>query len=214
MDTATSRIYGERLYYISIQKGHLQWKLKAEKGLLYRSEPTRPCETGSSRTPRRRRESTHVTGKYARYFMNQRDLEVYGSVTTQFADGFVVHSDYVSIYRSREKSTSHRNTPPKEKVWSTEECILQVKASASVDRKLGDCQIRFLVRLYSCDRNSARFNFQRLRRKHLAPTRLPLVRLETEDVPVPFLARPCPGLRGVVSDLHEFGQVVGFLPKD
>ena len=38
---------------------------------------------------------TVVTGKEAKYFMNQRDLEVFGDVHTTFPDGFELISDYL-----------------------------------------------------------------------------------------------------------------------
>jgi LPS export ABC transporter protein LptC len=92
----------DRFDYVSTQGGVKQWKLVAEKAFLYNSEKLVHARTVTAYLHNPDGQITVVTGKEAKYYMNQRDLEVYGNVVTRFPDGFVTESEYMH-YKPREK---------------------------------------------------------------------------------------------------------------
>jgi LPS export ABC transporter protein LptC len=87
--------------YVSTQSGQKQWKLLATKAFLYNQEKLVHARLITAHIYNPNGEITVVTGKEAKYFMNQRDLEIFGDVETQFPDGFITHSEYLR-YRPAE----------------------------------------------------------------------------------------------------------------
>lgn len=83
--------------YLSTKSGVKQWKLNATRAHLYNKEKlvhSRKVkaflyDSGDTSS------ATEVIGDESRYFMNQRDLEIYGNVKTTFPDGFTLLSDYL-----------------------------------------------------------------------------------------------------------------------
>jgi len=81
--------------YVSTQNGVKQWKLDAATAFMYDPEKLVHGRTITAYLYDPDEKVTLVTGAEAKYFMNQRDLEIYGSVHTQFADGFEIWSEYL-----------------------------------------------------------------------------------------------------------------------
>jgi LPS export ABC transporter protein LptC len=81
--------------YVATQSGQKQWKLLAEKAFLYNSEKLVHARTVMAFLFDPEGNATLVTGKEAKYYKDKRDLEVFGSVTTRFPDGFILYSDYL-----------------------------------------------------------------------------------------------------------------------
>lgn len=88
--------------YVSTQAGEKQWKLLAKRAYLYNSNKLVHARTVNAFLYDSEDQITTITGKEAKYFMNQRDLEVFGSVVTRFPDGFVIESEYLR-YLPKEK---------------------------------------------------------------------------------------------------------------
>lgn len=90
--------YGvDQFRYVSVQNGEKQWRIEAEKGFLYNPERLTHSRgvTAYLYDSGDGEKVTLVTGREAKYFLNQRDLEVYGDVKTVFPDGFEVNSQYM-----------------------------------------------------------------------------------------------------------------------
>ena len=94
-------------FYVSTQDGVKQWKLKASKAYMYNKEKLVHARQVTAYLYDADDKFTIVTGNEAKYFMNERDLEVYGNVTTKFPDGFETHSEYM-----RYRPNDHRIVIP------------------------------------------------------------------------------------------------------
>ena len=81
--------------YVSTQASEKQWKLIADRAFLYNVEKLVHARQIHAYLYDPDGQITIVTGKEAKYFMNQRDLEVFGNVHTVFPDGFELNSDYL-----------------------------------------------------------------------------------------------------------------------
>lgn len=85
----------EQFNYVSSEGTQKLWNLTAEQAVLYRSEKL----VHSIRIKAHLFDSygniTTVTGKEAKYFMDKKDLEIYGDVHTEFSDGFTLNSEYL-----------------------------------------------------------------------------------------------------------------------
>lgn len=92
----------DQFQYVSTQGGEKQWKLIATKAFLYSKEKLVHARQIRAFLFDPDGKITVVTGKEAKYFMNQRDLEVFGDVHTVFPDGFELNSDYLR-YRPGER---------------------------------------------------------------------------------------------------------------
>ena len=92
----------EQFNYVSSHAGQKQWKLHAEKAFLYHENKLVHARTVTAYLYDPEGKITIVTGKEAKYFMNQRDLEVFGDVVTVFPDGFKTYSEYLR-YKPVEK---------------------------------------------------------------------------------------------------------------
>jgi LPS export ABC transporter protein LptC len=92
----------EKFKYVSIQNGEKQWRIEANKAFLYNPERLVHSRHVHAYLYDPEGKITVVTGLEARYFMNQKDLEVYGNVKTTFPDGFELNSNYLR-YKPNEK---------------------------------------------------------------------------------------------------------------
>jgi LPS export ABC transporter protein LptC len=85
----------DQFKYVSTAAGIKQWKIDAQKAYLYNHEKLVHARQVTAHLLDAAGKATIVTGKEAKYFMNQKDLEIYGSVVTKFPDGFETHSEYM-----------------------------------------------------------------------------------------------------------------------
>ncbi len=81
--------------YVSSQGSVKQWKLLARKAFLYNRERLVHSRRVTAHLFDTDGKITVVTGLEAKYYMNQKDLEVFGDVVTRFPDGFEVRSAYL-----------------------------------------------------------------------------------------------------------------------
>jgi len=118
----------EKFQFLSVQKGIKQWKIDADLAFLY--NPERLVHARRVRTllfDSGEDQVTIISGKEARYFLNQRDLEIYGNVHTVFPDGFELKSEYLRylpnehrIIIPRDYSVQGTSTPQPKPVPLTE----------------------------------------------------------------------------------------------
>lgn len=92
----------DQFQYVSTQSSEKQWKLIADRAFLYNAEKLVHARQIHAYLYDPDGQITIVTGKEAKYFMNQRDLEVFGDVHTTFPDGFELISDYLR-YRPNDR---------------------------------------------------------------------------------------------------------------
>src|SRR6185369_5172223 len=91
-----------RFDYVSTQGGEKQWKLLASTAAMYSKEKLVHAQTVKATLFDPDGRATFITGREAKYFMNKRDLEVFGDVVAIFPDGFELYSDYLR-YRPVER---------------------------------------------------------------------------------------------------------------
>jgi LPS export ABC transporter protein LptC len=95
--------YGiEGFNYVSTQGDLKLWKLIAKEAFLYNSLNLVHAKQVEAHLYDTEGQITTVTGLEAKYFMNQRDLEVFGDVKTKFPDGFQLESEYLR-YRPQQR---------------------------------------------------------------------------------------------------------------
>lgn len=92
----------EKFKYVSIQNGEKQWRIEAHRAFMYNPERLVHARIVDAYLYDADGKTTIIHGQEARYFLNQKDLEVYGKVHTVFPDGFELYSDYLR-YRPQEK---------------------------------------------------------------------------------------------------------------
>jgi LPS export ABC transporter protein LptC len=85
----------ERFDYVSTQSGIKQWNLVADRASMYNKEKLVHARVVKANLFDPDGKITLVTGKEAKYFMHERDLEVFGDVVATFPDGFTLYSDYL-----------------------------------------------------------------------------------------------------------------------
>jgi len=85
----------EKFDYVSVQNGEKQWKIEAKKAFLYNPERMVHSRTVKANLYDPDGKITVVTGLEARYYLNKKDLEIYGNVKTIFPDGFELDSEYL-----------------------------------------------------------------------------------------------------------------------
>ncbi|MCM2276514.1 MAG: LPS export ABC transporter periplasmic protein LptC [Oligoflexia bacterium] len=85
----------DKFNYVSTQDGVKQWKLVAETAFLYNQEKLVHARNVKAYLYDSDGKITVVIGLEAKYFMNERDLEIFGNVHTTFPDGFVLRSPYL-----------------------------------------------------------------------------------------------------------------------
>ena len=108
--------------YLSTKGEVKEWKLKAERAFLYNKERLVHGRTVLAYLYNPDLEATIVTGNEARYFMNERDLEIFGNVVTTFPDGFVIKSEYM------------RYLPDKKRIEMPHQYPVQGHGKASQDK--------------------------------------------------------------------------------
>jgi LPS export ABC transporter protein LptC len=85
----------DKFNYVSARGTEKLWRLIAQKAYLYNKENLVHAKGVEASLFDPDGKATLVTGREARYFMNKRDLEVFGDVKAVFPDGFELHSDYL-----------------------------------------------------------------------------------------------------------------------
>lgn len=85
----------EGFNFVSTQGGEKQWKLDAKRAFLFNSEKLVHARQVTAYLYGSDGKITVVTGDEAQYFMNKRDLEIFGHVKTRFPDGFETLSEYM-----------------------------------------------------------------------------------------------------------------------
>ncbi len=81
--------------YLASNGNKKDWNMIAKQANLYSGEKLIHSRIIEAQLFDSEGQVTHVTGSEAKFFINQRDLEVYGNVVTQFPDGFTTHSEYL-----------------------------------------------------------------------------------------------------------------------
>lgn len=85
----------ERFTYLSTHGMEKEWRLNANTAYLFNREKLVHAKQVKAFLYDPDGKITVVTGKEAKYLMNNRDLEFFGDVTTIFPDGFELHSEYL-----------------------------------------------------------------------------------------------------------------------
>lgn len=85
----------EGFKYAASQGTSRQWRLQATRAFLYDEEKLVHAIEIKAQLFDANGKVTWVTGKEAKYFLNGRDLEIFGEVVTTFPDGFVTRSPYL-----------------------------------------------------------------------------------------------------------------------
>jgi len=88
--------------FLSSREGSRDWRLQAIRAHLFNQERLVHATTVKAYLFDSEGKTTIVTGKEAKYFMNARDLEIFGDVRTVFPDGFELKSEYLR-YRPNER---------------------------------------------------------------------------------------------------------------
>lgn len=92
----------DKFQYVSVQNGEKQWRIEADQAFLYNPEKLVHSRRVKAYLYDPDGKITVVTGLEAKYFMNKRDLELFGKVKTVFPDGFQLDSEYLR-YRPNER---------------------------------------------------------------------------------------------------------------
>jgi LPS export ABC transporter protein LptC len=101
--------YGvEDFRFVSVQEGIKQWRIEAKRAFLYNPEHLVHSRKMKAYLYDPEGKITTITGEESKYYLNHRDLEVYGNVKTLFPDGFELDSDYL-----RYKPEQHKIEIPK-----------------------------------------------------------------------------------------------------
>lgn len=85
----------ENFNYTSTSGERKQWNLVANRAFLYNAEQVVHARVVTAYLHNPDGKITVVTGREAKYFMNGRDLEIFGDVVTRFPDGFETRSEYL-----------------------------------------------------------------------------------------------------------------------
>ncbi len=91
----------QKFTYVSVQNGEKQWRIEAASAFLYNPERLVHARGVKAYLYDPEGKITVVTGLEAKYFLNQKDLEVFGNVKTVFPDGFELYSEYLQ-YKPKE----------------------------------------------------------------------------------------------------------------
>jgi LPS export ABC transporter protein LptC len=85
----------DKFHYVSVQSGEKQWKIEANKAFMYNPERLVHSHQVKAFLYDPDDSATLVTGREAKYVLNQKDLEIFGNVHTVFPDGFELQSEYL-----------------------------------------------------------------------------------------------------------------------
>jgi len=89
--------------YVSTVESVKQWHLIAERAFLFNENKLVHARRVKAFLFDPDGKTTVVTGKEAKYFMNQRDLEIFGEVHAIFPDGFELTSEYLRYQPNERK---------------------------------------------------------------------------------------------------------------
>jgi LPS export ABC transporter protein LptC len=92
----------DQFKYVCIQNGEKQWRIESSQAFMFSDERLMHARTVHSNIYDPEGQITTIAGDEARYFLNHKDLEVYGNVKTVFPDGFELYSEYLR-YLPKEK---------------------------------------------------------------------------------------------------------------
>lgn len=92
----------EQFDYVSSQGMTRQWKLMADRAFMYQQEKLVHSRKVKAFLYDTQERVTVVTAEESQYFMNQKDLEMFGKVEAKMPDGFVIQSEYLR-YRPQDK---------------------------------------------------------------------------------------------------------------
>ena len=96
--------YGvEDFRYVSVQNSAKQWQIEAKWTFLYNPEHLVHSRKMKAFLYDPQGKITTITGDESKYFLNQRDLEIYGNVKAQFPDGFELNTDYLRFRQKEHK---------------------------------------------------------------------------------------------------------------
>lgn len=93
----------DQFSYVSTHNGQKEWKILSTQALLYNKDRLVHARTVTAYLYDSSGRPTVVTGKEAKYLMNQKDLEVFGDVRTEFPDGFRTQSEYLRYHPDTRK---------------------------------------------------------------------------------------------------------------
>lgn len=85
----------DQFNYVSTQSGVKQWNLLADKANLFNVEKLVHARRVKALLYDPDGKVTTVTGQEAKFFINKRDLEIFGNVKTVMPDGFAIFSPYM-----------------------------------------------------------------------------------------------------------------------
>ena len=97
--------------YVSVSAGRKLWKIFSSKTLMYDPERLVHARQITAELFDSQGKVTLITGDEAKYYLNQFDLEVYGSVHVLLPDGFEIWSDYVFYSPEKQYLTIPRQYP-------------------------------------------------------------------------------------------------------
>ena len=86
----------DQFHYVSVQNGEKQWRIEADKAFLYNPERLVHSRIVTAYLYDGEGKITKITGQESKYYLKQRELEVFGHVKTIFPDGFELDSEYLS----------------------------------------------------------------------------------------------------------------------
>ncbi len=87
--------------YVSTQGGVKNWKLEANQAHLYTEEKITHARVVKTFIYGTDGKITVVTSREAKYFTNDRDLEMFGNVKATMPDGFVIESEFLRYEANR-----------------------------------------------------------------------------------------------------------------
>lgn len=93
----------EKFHYVSSKAGQKQWMIDASRANLFHKIKLVHARTVTAYLYDPDGKTTVVTGKEAKYFMDEKDLEMFGSVHTKFPDGFETTSEYLRYHPDTRK---------------------------------------------------------------------------------------------------------------
>ncbi len=91
----------EGFLHVSTQQGVKQWRLQAERAFFYQADGIVHARDVDADIYDAQGRVTRVTSKEAKYFMESRDLELFGDVHTTFPTGFETISPYMLYHTNR-----------------------------------------------------------------------------------------------------------------
>ncbi len=97
--------------YVSAQGNQKLWRLTAKQAFLYHSQNLVHAKNVEAQLYDSAGKITTVTGLEAKYYMDRRDLEIYGQVRSKFPDGFQLESEYLR-YRPQQRRIDVPTTYP------------------------------------------------------------------------------------------------------